>query len=357
MKTVPLLLAGVLAAVLPGCGRQPTDALSWRESWELLVLTRDGGVVDARVTVGNSGLLRAQGHLRADRWNEEELPILYGRDVAPVEVSVDPQRRAVRLGYDGLARGEDPMAPETWTFRARDEEARLLLHLSPEAPLEVAPATGLEPGGQWTVAAPVARGQVTGWVSAAERGGLVEGWGALLHRGGDGRPAGRRLTVLIASRDLGLGLDLQGHGQLAWAWLEGEQLPLSTATVDLAETGPIVVRFADGPEVEIRTSRKAAGRRLLYEHLLGPEQRVLAWIGQWKERRVRRGWARVRWQGRELVGAAVVIEVDQAEWTGPVQRAEVGTAVGPEAVEPGAVEPGAAPPDLAPPGAPPLVPP
>lgn len=317
------LVLSTLAGLLGACGGQPSDSLSWRESWEMLVLGQDGSVIDARLSVSNTGLLRSQGHLRAERWSEDEQPIIYARDVAPVEVAVNAERTAVRFGYDGLALGEEQTAPQTWTLRARDDEARVLLHLTPAEPSAVRAAAWQEGGGQWTLSAPVPRGQVTGWVSATEQGGLVDGWGTLLHRGGDGRPQGRRTTLLIVGRDVGLGLDTQGQGRLSWAWLDGQELSLGRPTVKLERRGPSTIRFESGVEVELRLSRKVGGERLLYEHLLGPEQRVLSWLGQWRERRVRRGWARVRHEGRELLAAAVLIEVDQADWQGPVDRPEV----------------------------------
>lgn len=320
---MPLILAALL---LVGCGRHPTDALTWEERWEILAVGRDGGLIDARVSVDNMGLLRAQGHVRADRWSEEDLPILYARDAAPVEVQVAPDRSAVRLGADGLVLGEDPSALSTWTLRARDEEGSVLLHLHPTARIPTPSAAWQEGGGQWTVQAPVPLGQVSGWFSAAERGGLVEGWGALVHRGGDGWPSGRRLTLLVAGRDVGLGVDLQGQGQLSWAVVDGEPLPLGTPAVELAPAlggeggaaGPSTVRFSAGPVLELRLSRSVQGRRLLHEHLLGTEQRLLHWAGLWRERRTWRGWARLRWGDEERVAAAALVIEDRAPWDGPV---------------------------------------
>lgn len=295
-----------LLALLLACGAQPTDSLLWREHWELLVIARDGSLVDANLSVSNTGLLRAQGHLRAARWNEGEAPIRYGRDVAPIEVSVDPERQNMRLGWDGLRLGEDPLTPDTWTYRARDTEASLLVHLSPEA--GVAPvAVDVQERGAWRVEATVPAGTVNGWVSSGARGGLVEGWGVLLHRGGDGRPQGTRTTALVMGPELSIGLDHQGQTQLSWARVEGQTLPTGPATFTRPRPGLIQLRFPDGPEVEIRLQGKVGGRTLLSDHLTLPEQRLLALVGAWQERRTRRGWAKVRWQGRELVASAMVV--------------------------------------------------
>jgi hypothetical protein len=312
LLALPLLLA---------CGPHPTDSLLWREHWELLVVARDGSIVDANLSVSNTGLLRAQGHLRAARWSEGEAPIRYGRDVAPVEVSVDPQRQNMRLGWDGLRLGEDPLAPDTWTYRARDTEASLLVHLRPEdgaAPL----AVDTDERGAWRVEATVPAGTVNGWVSSGPRGGLVEGWGVLLHRGGDGRPQGPRTTALVMGPGLSIGLDQQGQARLSWARIDGQALPTGPATLERPRPALLRLSFPDGPEVEIRLQGKVGGRTLLSEHLTMPEQRLLALLGGWQERRARRGWAKVRWQGRELVASAMVVTEALTDWKGTEWKSE-----------------------------------
>lgn len=304
-----LLAMGLLLA----CGQHPTDSLLWREHWELFVIARDGSLVDANLSVSNTGLLRAQGHLRAARWSEGEAPIRYGRDVAPVEVSVDPERQNMRLGWDGLRLGEDPLAPTTWTYRARDPEASVLLHLRPE-PATSPVAHAWEERGAWRVEATVPAGSVNGWVSSGPRGGLVEGWGVLLHRGGDGRPEGVRTTALVMAPDLAIGVDQHGQGLISWARIDGQTVSAGPARLERPRPGLVQLLFPDGPEVEIRLQGKVGGRTLLSEHLTGVEQRLLALVGGWQERRARRGWARITYQGRELAAAAMVITEATTEW-------------------------------------------
>jgi len=342
----PTLAAAILIATsamwTSGCGNRPQDKLTWRESWEILALGHDGDLVDARITVGNTGLLRGQAHLRAERWSLDEAPIIYARDIAPVEVDMNADRTAVRLGYDGLELGEDPSAPKRWTLRARDNTARILLQVDPLEPAPPQPQAWQEGGGQWTLSAPAVRAHITGWVSAPNQGGLVEGYGALLHRGGDGLPADPRRTVLVASADVGVGVDIQGGRSLSWAWLDGQTIPVRHPKLDLREArktktnakssrrGPSTLHFdlvekdsastmsADGLDVELHWNRKIRGRRLLYEHLLGPEQRLMSWIGQWRERRVRRGWARISLGDKEWIAPAAMVEVGPTAWTGHV---------------------------------------
>ena len=42
----------------------PTESLAWREQWEILVLTEDGGLIEGTAVVGNSGMFRGAGHFQ-----------------------------------------------------------------------------------------------------------------------------------------------------------------------------------------------------------------------------------------------------------------------------------------------------
>jgi len=331
----PLLTAlGLLG--LGACSGPPPEHPSWREQWELIALAEDGGLVDARISVGNTGLLRGQGHLRADRWSADEVPIQFSQDVAPVEVSVDAARTQIHLGWQGLERGLDPSSPDGWSFQAQDTETSFSIQLAPQAPPAPPAAAWQEGHGEWRVEATVPRGRVTGWASSGDRGGYLAGWGTLLHRGGDGLPAGRRLTLLVDGSDLAVGLDLQGRGALSWAWIDGAAVALGEPELHLGGPGPGTVRFASGLEVVLHQNRKVGGHALIYDHLLDGEQWLVSALDQWRERRVHRGWARVRWQGQERLAGAALIVVDEARWTGSVPRARIGRSPAPPAVPPAA---------------------
>lgn len=319
---------GVLVlALLSGCGGAPTDSLLWTEHWEMLVLTRDGGLIDANLSVRNTGLLRAQGQLQASLFSEHEAAIQYRRDVAPVEVAVDTDRTRMRLSLDGLQRGEDPAWPDTWTFRARDMEASVLLHLRPEEG-GLAPVRATPESPAWQVEALVPTGQVQGWFSAGQRGGRVEGSGVLLHRSGAGRPPGERTTAVVLAPGISLGVESQGEATLSWLNVDGRLPALGPPTLRRPRPGRLVLEFPGGPEVDIRLLQGIGGRTLLAEHLTLPEQRLLALAGRFEERRVRRGSARLRWPDGELAAPAVVITEAPVEWTSGPERP--GSDVNPE---------------------------
>ncbi|MCB9778851.1 MAG: hypothetical protein H6742_09830 [Alphaproteobacteria bacterium] len=309
-------LLPVLALVV-ACGDRPQDGPRWREQWELLGLAEDGSVIDARLTVGNTGLLRGQGHMRVDRWFEERAPVLYGRDVGPAEVEVSADRRRVMLGLDGLthhaAEGE---APERITLQARDQEASAAVHAAPRFPLAEPPATRWqEGGGEWAVEALAPVADLSGWLSGGERGGLVTGRGVVLHRGGDGYPAGPRTTFVALGHDLAVGIDQHGAGLLAWGMKDGRIVELGAPETFDVNGWPRTVSFRDGPELTLRRDR-ARGERLPFEHLTQVEQRLLAWGGLWKVRRVVRAIGTIRWGDQEELAPALWVRVLSDAWSG-----------------------------------------
>lgn len=219
-----------LTLVLVGCGERPQDALGWSERWELLGVLEQGGVLDARVWVGNTDLLRGEGHLRFDRWLEDESPLLSGLDAPPQAVELDEDRQGLRLQTSGLSRLPDG----GWRLALAEDEIDASVTISPTS-APVAPVSTLVGGGQWAEEALVPQGTLLGWAEAGQRGGLIRGRGVLLHRGGDGWPGGSRQVVVLLGEGLSVGLDLQGGQRFAWALVQGAPLDASAAT--LSEDG------------------------------------------------------------------------------------------------------------------------
>ena len=222
-----LAAGGLLFA--SACSSAPSQRVTWRESWEWLILTSRGQIVDARVTVGNTGLLRGQGHVRLNRWMEEGAPIVYRRLWAPGQTAVFPDRTRVRLGSDRME-----MERLKWTLELHSDTTNAVVHLAPTDTLEVKPSPTLTTTGQWTTAASIAAGRASGWVEAGERGGQVDGRGVLLYRAGDGMVSGPRQTLVLMGADVSVGLDTQGDHTLAWVHLDGEELDATGAR--LAQT-------------------------------------------------------------------------------------------------------------------------
>ena len=155
---------------LAGCGAAPQDSLGWTERWELIGLLEDGGVLDARASVGNTDLLRGEGHLFFDRWAVGQSPMLSGLDAPPPTVEIDDDHGGIRLQESALERQADG----SWRLSLASEPIHATVTLSPiGAP--VPPTPLLIDGGQWAEEALVAQGTLLGWVEAEPRGGLCAG--------------------------------------------------------------------------------------------------------------------------------------------------------------------------------------
>jgi hypothetical protein len=284
------------------CAGAPTDALAWRETWELLALPEDGGALDVRATVGNTGLLRGQGHLRVDRWFSAQTPIPFGRDVAPEDVRLEPERRGVALGPDRLG-----WTGTAWQLVAETQDALARVELLAGA-TDLPRSAWLEGGGQWTVEAAVPLGQARGLVSTPGRGGLLEGFGVLLHRGGDGVPEGPREAAFVLGPQLSLAIDRQGQGQLAWAIIRGRRVDASDATLSIDADGTALVDFRPTVNLAARIRPRGPPRQSdAHAHLLLPER--WAARGFPSRRSVRRGLAEVSYEGTRLETAALLLHV------------------------------------------------
>ena len=76
-----------MIALLLACAGAPQDALTWREGMEFLAVLDGQGILDARITTGNTGFLRGQTRMRVDRWSAEGDPILFSQHAAPEQPS------------------------------------------------------------------------------------------------------------------------------------------------------------------------------------------------------------------------------------------------------------------------------
>ena len=203
-----MLSIGIM--LLQACIGPPDQALNWRKQWELLILTEDGGMVDARISVGNTGILRRQGHLRANRWAAKDTPILFSLDGGPGDVDISDMHDAVRVGSTLLGRYE---TGDNWTLRISDDSANAIIHVDPGGP-DAPMSTALEDHGQWTITAPITHGKAHGWFTAGRRGGMFEGRAIAIQRGGDGQP-GPRTAAFVLGDGVSIGLDAHEGQRLA----------------------------------------------------------------------------------------------------------------------------------------------
>lgn len=296
-----------LAWLLIACASTPLNSLAWRESWEVLVATEDGGLIDARGTVGNSGMRRGEGQIHIDRWSTNETPIFYSVGNGPNDVDISDAHDAIRVGTSLLGRFE---ADEHWTVRAASPNANAIIRVNPGG---VVPpmSTGIVGNGQWTLSAPITHGPTHGWFTAGKRGGMLQGRAIVLHRGGDGQPTGPRRGVYILSEAATIGVDEQGDLRLSWANINGQDFDLSQAEVVRSSDGS--VRMDLRPSADfwfevIPTSPLWPTDGHL--HLAAPEKWAAEVMGRGAQRQVARGQATIHVAGRIIKSAAILVMVD-----------------------------------------------
>lgn len=295
-----------LLAIL-GCSDRPTDSLLWRESWEVLIATQGGGLIDARATVGNTGLLRGQARLHLDRWSQTESPILYGVHGGPEDVDVSTARDAVRVGTTLIGRYE---SGENWTIRASSEEANAILHIDPGGP-KPPMATGRIGDGQWTLTAPITQGPVHGWYTAGKRGGLVEGYAVALHRGGDGRAEGPRTAAFVVSPTISIGFDQQDDVSLRWARVDDRDFSIEDARLTQSADGSARLDLRPSADLWIQFEPSDAGGSTDgLDHLLPPERWVAKAASHTALRTIRRYTAVIHIEGTIRRSAGLLVVVD-----------------------------------------------
>jgi hypothetical protein len=276
--------------LLCACGQRPQDHLSWSEGWELVALTGGDGLVSAGIGLSNTGLLRGQGQSHFTRWSTSEGGASHRRVALPEAAHLPPDRGSVQVGTDLLQR-----KGRVWDLHQTGDGFQVRLQVQgPDWVGAVPDQAWFEGGGEWRLEATLPVGRVEGWLEAGSVGGRLEGPAVLLHRGGDGRPAGPRRAVYLLSGPLRGIYEEHGQGRMAALW-SGEQ----ALSIDLARLGD---RGADGAwELHIEGSAPQTlrllptgehGDRMPLEHLLSPER--------WLARRL----------GHDLLDRLVVVRVE-----------------------------------------------
>lgn len=288
---IPLLL---------GCAGGPQDALTWRESIELLGVIDGQGLLDARITIGNTGTLRGQGRLRLERWAPSQDAIRFSQHAVPQQMR--RTTNGITMLDNGLLRSSG-----SWTLRVVDENLGALVELAPEGSSR--PETAwMEGSRQWTVAAEVPMATLSGWLSAGERGGAVSGVGVLLHRGGDGIPALPRRAAFVLHQRVNIGFDAHGSGVLQWAVIDGVEVPVDDLEVDLTTASPTLVLPSADLQV-VLTPWAWDGWSDPMDHLSGLESLLGGVLMGRGSRRIRAARADIRLGGTELTGPAILLDV------------------------------------------------
>ena len=300
--------AGLLVVPLGACGGEPRASLTYTEVWELMGVMSDGSVIDARVEVGNQGVLRGQGHVQLDHWPVMGEPIQYRRWSAPIATTRSADGRQVTLDTDLL--GASGELVDTWHLRARSDDANAVVQVAGQAP-PVGVVSAQVGGGQWSLGAPVGSGTVGGWIEAGERGGRLGGQGVVLHRGGDGLPGRERRTAVVFGRDLSIGVDEHGPLRLAWARVDGETLDVADARITF-EAGKVGIDFRPATELVVSfETTGVGGSTAATTRLTAPERWVVDTLSSPPDRLVLGARAEVVHGGQSVEASALMVWVDE----------------------------------------------
>lgn len=315
---MPLIRAGAVAALgAAGCAGAASDALRWRESWEIVALVEPGRAFDARVTVGHTGLLRGQGHLRLRRWGADAL--LFDRDIAPAALARAPDGRRVELDGDQLWQDADG----AWSLRVRNPELSASLRVADGGGPRPPAATALTDGGQWTYGPVITQGRLEGWAEAGSRGGRLRGPALVLRRGGDGPAGGARVSLGLWSEEGVIGIDSYGDSRVGWARWGGVELDLRDLQLQLEADGSGALDLRPTEDLVVRWGPPAhGGAEDLRAPLSAPERLLARAAGAGAWRRVGVVQAEVHREGQPtpISGVLVRVSADAAGAGTPARR-------------------------------------
>ncbi len=297
------LLAGVL--LLAACASAPAERLSWRESWNLVVLDESGLLVDAQLTKGNTGLLKGQGHLSMTVFPQRDSTVLLRRTAPPQAVTWDADDGGLRLMQDRLEQGRDG-----WTLHVREGREALdaTIHLTSRAP-ELAPATLVEGQRQWIMGVPVPHGQATGAWRAGEQGGLIRGYGVLVRQSTDTWPGEQpsRSSLYLITPERSIGIEQLGERSLTWM-ADGAGVH-SGSSAQVQRRGRIV-HIDLQPDLPVTARVRVGVRAVLrepWDHLLPFERLLARLVAGWPQRTHERGRAQLQVGDHTTVTTALLV--------------------------------------------------
>ena len=293
--------------LLLACNGSPSDALTWREQWEIIVITEDGGLIEGVASTGNTGMFRGEGQFQARRLFRKASPIIFEMDGGAADIDVSDAHDSVRIGSALVGRFEDG---DHWTMRFAHEQANAIVRIDPGGP-EPPMTTKMLDSGQWTVTTPISRGQTHGWFTAGRRGGMFEGTSIAFHRGGDGIPQTARETAVIMDSAVSIGIDRQGGQDLRWARIGDVDLPTDDLRLTLRTDGSGTLDF--GPAVDLVIDLQptgVGGESDALGHLLSPELQIAQMVGLRGERRLHRTRAKFSHDGTTYAVGGFTLQVD-----------------------------------------------
>ena len=317
---IPLLL------LLAGCTRAPTERLFWREAWEMIAITDDGTLLDARTAIGNTGLLAGQGHLTMDMVSHTSTPLQIRRDASPSAVHRTAGDHLIRLLGDELQ-----IEDSAWTLVVREGQSALdatIVLANDILPIDVSadatarrrpqvPATTLVEGAQqWMVGAPLPAATLAGAWRSGEQGGILRGYGMAIRRSGDLPPSGDpvRTGVYIVAPRWSFAAEVIGDAGIGW--FADETGVRTSRTVKITREGRRVL-VALQPEVPMDARvdlDDTAVTHRAWAHFLLFERWAASLVWDPPDREIRLAQARIRGLTGNLEGHGAWIR------TGPLTR-------------------------------------
>ncbi len=304
MRAHALALAACGVA-LAACAGAPSDRLTWRESWNMVIMDEGGLLINAKLTRSNTGLLRGQGHLDVTVFPPHESAVVLRRTAPPQAVTADPGTGALGMLQDRLEQDQDG-----WTLNVREGRDALdaTLHLAPSAP-EIAPSTLVSGQHQWLLGVPVPHGQATGAWRAGEQGGLIRGQGVLIRQSTDTwpgvEPAHSSLYLITPQRSIGV----EQVGDRSVAWVADSTGVRTGASATIQRHGR-QLELSLLPDLPITAQVRIGVRSIVrepWDHLLPFERPLARLLAGWPVSTHERGRAQITTDGATVTSTALLV--------------------------------------------------
>jgi len=268
----------------------PDEGARQTSTWTVLANNVDLGLLDVRLSQGNTGMLAGQGTVRAAWLPLKDGALHYTRRALPGDTRED--ETGVWVGPDSLHQeGTDwELSIQSGMMDARVQFKNQLESLPPST----------APG--WTVQ-PIFAGRMSGVLRSGTQSAILDGSAVGIHRFGSNPPGLRgtsRRSAYVLDDDLAIGIDQSGAQALAFAVVGGTTLDPSTAVLTKTPDG-VYMDFRPAVDLEVIFSpRKPHLQTDPWDHLLGVERWIAGLRFGRPVRRVRAASAQIRMGDRQL---------------------------------------------------------
>jgi hypothetical protein len=287
-----------------GCSGE--QARTWQESWELMVLAKDGSVLDLRWTHGNTGVLAGMGQARGELVARKAALVRFGYDGFPQEVEVLPE--GLRIGPDVIER-----TGQNWNVVVREgTELDGFRDIRMTVTGDGQTASRSLDGFDWSLSSPELLPEASGALGGGSRYTVVQGPAVLLRRVGSENPGlsgERRRGVFVRDDGLSIGYDGVGSQALSWVVVDGERYEGASPLLSVEGKAWVLDFTPELPLVVQVTGRRPIMTRDPYEHLSGPEHWLVDRAGRLPRRVLQAATAELRWRDELRSAPALLLDV------------------------------------------------